>query len=142
MLVASTACRVDEYSRVKTSTADSELDYYMSLPLEELGMCGCCKVFCQEYLNLEPTAEIWGVRRPDDSVAHVFIHRQGRSFDIRGERTAEEMSDDSTGTVSKIEHEHFESMFTWADAVPALQEAAKFRFREALKTHPSKYGLK
>jgi hypothetical protein len=119
----------------------SDHEYYKTLPLEELGLQGCCKVFCRAYLEIEPAAKLWGVRRMDSSLAHVFVVHGGLAYDIRGAHKIEDIADDSSERVSKIDMSDFDSMTTFADSDPILNEVAACRFADELRARPQKYGL-
>src|SRR5437762_3534114 len=112
---------------------DEELtdeEYYKAIPLEQLGNEGCCKVFCQEYQHLAPDAELWGVRREDGTLAHVFVLKDGVAFDIRGGRSKEEMASEGE-TVAAISQGEFDDYHTFADGEKLLRDVASKRFGAA-----------
>jgi hypothetical protein len=120
----------------------SDRESYESMPLEELGVEGCCKVFCREYKKIAPDARVWGVRRKDGRIAHVFLVKDSAAYDIRGKMKMEDMKTDSSESISLISEEEFKSFYTFADDDPLLRDVAALRFSIALKQNPTKYGLR
>jgi hypothetical protein len=120
--------------------AITEEEYYEALSLEDLGVEGCCKVFCKEYRQIVPGAELWGVKGEEGNLGHVFILNGDVAFDIRGGRAKEEMAP-AGETITPISQEEFEGYHTFADAEKLLHDVASKRFRAALLSNQKKYGI-
>ena len=116
-------------------------EYYESIPIEELGAQGCCKVFCSEYRRLKPEAELWGIKREDGSIAHVYVRINGAAYDINGEINEKDIKKDETEVATRISDAEFHKMGTFCDDEKLLSEVATRRIAGALRENRRKYGI-
>ena len=120
---------------------DSEYEEYDAMSVEALGTQGCCKIFCEEYRKVCADAKIMACKRENGSISHVFVERNGRYFDARGERDLRDMLEDGDIGAVAISESEFINYYTIASESRIMRSICRKKFAQALISEKEKYGL-
>jgi hypothetical protein len=115
-----------------------------NMPVEQAGMGGYCKVFCEILLEHLPNAEIWAFPNPDrDSFEHIFLKRGEQYIDARGVRSFPEIAADIVPRVParRITPREMRSCTMISDGEKEETAILEPRIREHIKQRVERYGI-